>query len=449
VTPVVARRTRPIERDLALFRLYRFLSTSYLFGPAIVVFFGARGLSVTEVTLLNSVYCVTAMLFEVPTGVLADRWGRKRAMVLGSLMMAAGCLINWEGHSFPVFAVGEGLLALGMTLTSGADSAYLYDLLRAAGRAHEYRRREGAASAAKLVGAAAALAVGGWLAHRDVGATYLFTAAICLAASLVAALLGETVSERTGLRAVADGGEAPVPTGMVAQIAGSARRVLDHPPLLFAVAFSTLIFTLTRMSIYLHQPFLSAAGLDLSHVGLVMAALSLLAALGAHRIEWLRRALGESTLVWGLPAVLALSYLVMGRWFATWGVALLGLQALASGVYSPLSKELLNREIVDSGRRATILSVESMARRLAFGLFAPLVGWMIDRDGLGAGLWACAALALVGTVVLAVRATLRRRAYATGFEGERTPTPTFERPLVEPEEAAAPVAVARSAAPRA
>jgi MFS family permease len=445
VTPVVSRRTRPIERDLALFRLYRFLSTSYLFGPAIVVFFGARGLTVTEVTLLNSVYCVTAMLFEVPTGVLADRWGRKRAMVLGSLMMAAGCLIDWAGHSFLVFAVGEGLLALGMTLTSGADSAYLYDLLRAAGRAHEYRRREGAASAAKLVGAAAALAVGGWLARRDVGATYLFTAAICLAASLAAALLTETVSERTGLRAIEEG-EAPAPSGMVAQIASSARRVVEHRPLLFAVAFSTLVFTLTRMSIYLHQPFLSAAGLDLSHVGLVMAALSLVAAVGAHRIEWLRRAFGESTLVWGLPAVLALSYLVMGRWFATWGVALLGLQALASGVYSPLSKELLNREIADSGRRATILSVESMARRLAFGLFAPLVGWMIDRDGLGAGLWACAALALAGTAVLAVRTTVRRRAYAEGFEGERTPTPTFERPLVAPEEAA-PVAVARSAAP--
>jgi MFS family permease len=445
VTPVAVRRTRPIERDMALFRLYRFLSTSYLFGPAIVVFFGARGLSVTEITLLNSVYCVTAMLFEVPTGVLADRWGRKRAMVLGSLMMAAGCLINWAGHSFLVFAVGEGLLALGMTLTSGADSAYLYDLLRSAGRAHEYRRREGAASAAKLVGAAAALAVGGWLARRDVGSTYLFPAGICLAASLAASLLSESLSERTGLRAV-EQGEEPPPMTLVGQVIGSARRVLGHPPLLFAVAFSTLLFTLTRMSIYLHQPFLSAAGLDLSRVGLVMAALSLAAAAGAHRIEWLRRTVGESRLVWGLPAVLALSYLVMGRWMASWGIVLLAMQAVAGGIYSPLSKELLNREIVDSRRRATILSVESMSRRLAFGLFAPLVGWMIDGHGLGAGLYVCAGLAAIGTVVLAVRSSVHRRAYAKGFEGERTPTPTFERPLVDVAPPAQ-VAVVRSVSP--
>src|SRR5262245_53902607 len=95
----------PLERKLRLFQLYRFLSTSYLFAPVILVFFGGRGLTVTEITLLNSVYCVTAMLFEVPTGVLADRWGRRKAMVLGSLMMAAGCTLDWLGHSFLVFAV--------------------------------------------------------------------------------------------------------------------------------------------------------------------------------------------------------------------------------------------------------------------------------------------------------------------------------------------------------
>ena len=102
-----------LGRDLALFQLYRLLSTSYLFAPVIVLFFAGRGLSFTEITLLNTVYAVTAALFEVPTGALADRWGRRRAMVLGSLLMAAGCVVNFAGHGFAAFAVGEGLLALG------------------------------------------------------------------------------------------------------------------------------------------------------------------------------------------------------------------------------------------------------------------------------------------------------------------------------------------------
>jgi MFS family permease len=409
-------------RDLGLFQLYRFLSTPYLFAPVLMVFFAGRGLTITQITLLNTVYCVTAMLFEVPTGLLADRWGRKRAMVLGSLMMAAGCALDWVGRGFATFAVGESLLALGMTLTSGADSAYLYDLLLDAGREREYRRREGAASAAKLVGAALALAAGGWLARRDVSATYLATAGLCLLASVTAALLREPRAHLRVLppwQGVATRRAAPILGAMFA----AARTALSHRPLRFAILFSTLIFTLVRMSIYVHQPYLSAAGFELPSVGAIMAVLSLVAALGAHRIDAVRRRVGERALVVGLPLVLALSYLVLGHSVASWGVALLVVQSLANGIYSPLSKELLNREIVDSAQRATVLSVESMVRRLAFGGFAPLAGAAMDAGGLAGGLYACAGLGVLGAVALAVHVATRRSLDASGFEGERTPTP--------------------------
>ena len=87
-------------------------------------------------------------------------------MMLGSLLMAIGCVVDFNGRDFWTFALGEGLLALGMTLTSGADSAYLYDLLLANGKEHEYRRHEGSATAAKLLGAAAALVAGGFIGRN-------------------------------------------------------------------------------------------------------------------------------------------------------------------------------------------------------------------------------------------------------------------------------------------
>jgi MFS family permease len=173
------REDAMLQRDLRLFNVYRFLSTSYLFMPVLVLFFQARGLDFTQIALLNSVYALTAILCEVPTGALADKYGRRFAMIVGALFMAVGSLVNWRGHDFWTFAVGEGFLALGMTLTSGADSAYLFDLLRVAGREHEYRRREGTATAFKLVGAAAALVAGGLLGKNDLASTYLVTASVC------------------------------------------------------------------------------------------------------------------------------------------------------------------------------------------------------------------------------------------------------------------------------
>ncbi len=393
-----------LRRRLALFQLYRFLSTSYLFAPVLIKFFVARGLSITEITLLNTVYCATAMLFEVPTGVLADRWGRRRAMVLGALMMAAGCLIDFSGHGFVQFALGEGLLALGMTLSSGADSAYLYDLLRAHGCEPAYPRLEGIASAAKLLGAAAALCFGDWVASHSVPATYLVTAGVCIAAAIAAALLQEAPYRR------------PEARPMWHQIVQSSRLVLSHRPLGAAVLFSALLFSLIQMKIYFHPAFLTAIGVV--HVGWVMALLSLGAAAGARWVEPLRRWVGDSVLLWGLPALLAISYGLVAAGPRLWAISLLGVQCFAGGVYSPFSKTLINRTIRDSGQRATILSIESMARRLLFGLLAPLVGLTIDRAELSAGLMLCAALAALIALGMGVWhwAASRQRSEETAVE---------------------------------
>jgi hypothetical protein len=78
---------------------------------------------------------------------------------------------------------------------------------------------------------------------------------------------------------------------------------------------------------------------------------------------------------------------------------------------------------MDSGQRATVLSVESMGRRLAFGAFAPVAGVLIDNRGLGYGLYLCAAAGLVGGALFLVSSWRRHRRGLLGFEGEVTPTP--------------------------
>ena len=79
-------------------------------------------------------------------------------------------------------------------------------------------------------------------------------------------------------------------------------------------------------------------------------------------------------------------------------LALLLVQAVANGIYSPLTKPLLNREIPDSRGRAAVLSVESMARRAAMSVFAPLVGLYGQRDVM----LLCGAVGLAGLVLLAL-----------------------------------------------
>src|SRR5262245_62106458 len=98
----------------------------------------SRGLDFDEILMLAAVYRIVVILVEIPTGALADRIGRRQSMMAGALALMASCLVAYFADSFAEFVVAEVLSAVSMSLCSGADSAYLYDMLLAAGRTGEY-----------------------------------------------------------------------------------------------------------------------------------------------------------------------------------------------------------------------------------------------------------------------------------------------------------------------
>jgi MFS family permease len=385
-----------MARDLRVFYLFRLLSTSYLFVPIAVFFAWSRGLETSQVFLLAPIYCLTVILSEVPTGALADRIGRRRAMMLGALFMVAACLTYYVAYSFWVFAIAEVLGALSMTLCSGADSAYLFDLLNDDGRGHEYPRREGTASAWHQGGQMLAFAAGGELGARYLSLPYLVTAAVATVAFLVALSMRPDAPRspaRPRLRAGAE---------MAAQMRDAFRTVARQRRLQWVIAYSAIIFVLLRATMYIYQPYLKSAGYGVRSTGYIFAGVYGVAAFVAHHANGLRQRMSTATLLWLLGGTLVATFLVLGALpGGGWAIGVLAVQAVANGLYSPLVKPLLNNEIDDSRRRATVLSVESMARRVAFGLFAPAIGVVMELWGTNAGLAACGVFGLLGLLALA------------------------------------------------
>ena len=87
----------------------------------------------------------------MPSGIAADRWGRKRTLLIGAVANAAGCAVFAVSFTFWEFTLGEILFALGTALISGADSALVYDSFAAERRQSEYPRAERAGQGAWLV----------------------------------------------------------------------------------------------------------------------------------------------------------------------------------------------------------------------------------------------------------------------------------------------------------
>lgn len=382
-----------MSKNLRLFYLFRLLATSYLFVPIFMLFQADRGLSFFERLALGGIYSAVVIAVEIPTGVFADRIGRRRSMMLGALTMVASCLLAAGAHDFTTFAVAEGLAAISMALCSGADSAYLFDLLLEHDRAHEYSRREAAASAWHLLGSALAFAGGGLLAQIDLALPYLVTAGVAAIAAVVAYFMTADTIAPARRR-----------TPWVRDMGDAVREVTRNGRLAWLIGYSAVVFVLLRATIYLYQPYLQARGLGPIGIGLLFAGVSVIAALVAYRTHLIRHRIGDDVLMWTLLGALAFSFLgLAGAASGPWMLVLLLVQAVASGVYSPLTKPLLNLEIRDSSRRAAVLSVESMARRAAMGVFAPLVGLYGETNVMAM----CGVVGLAGLVLLALSVTTR------------------------------------------
>jgi MFS family permease len=382
--------------NLRLFYLFRLLATSYLYVPIFMLFQAARGLSFSQALALGGLYSAVVIVVEVPTGVFADRLGRRRSMMLGAAMMVVSCLVAVSARGVARFAIAEILGAVSMALCSGADSAYLFDFLLAHDRVHEYGRRESVASAWHLLGSALAFAGGGLLAEVDLALPYLATAGVSAVAVVVAALLRD---DRPGLTPA--GARPParlVLRSWTHQVGGALAEVGRNRRLAWMVGYSAVVFVLLRATVYVYQPYLGARGLGPSEIGLLFAGAYVVASLVAFRTHALRRRVGDDALLWLLLGGLAASFVgLSGAASGPWMLALILVQAVANGLYSPLTKPLLNREIHDSSQRAALLSVESMARRAAMTVFSPLVGVC----GQGNVMLLCGLCGLGGLLVLA------------------------------------------------
>jgi hypothetical protein len=125
-----------------------------------------------------------------------------------------------------------------------------------------------------------------------------------------------------------------------------------------------------------------------------------LAALRAHR--WI--AGGERLVVLLVPGALLLMFLLLALLGHPAAAALFCIQGAAFGLYPPLTRFLLNRQVPSARRRATILSLDSLACRLAFGPIAVFAGFSLGAIGVTGAMAATALLACVPIVMI-----LRRR----------------------------------------
>lgn len=159
------------------FYAFSFLTHVTFFSAVLIPFFTQWGnISLFQVQLLQSWFMLCIFVLEVPTGAIADFFGRKTSLILGCLLWIIGALVYGSIPNFYIFLLGEFILAFGTALISGADSALLYDSLKELDREGESKKYFGRVHTMELIAMMVSAALGSLLAARfGVNSTMLLT----------------------------------------------------------------------------------------------------------------------------------------------------------------------------------------------------------------------------------------------------------------------------------
>jgi len=378
----VTGAARVVQRTYLVLTLLTTLAASFIWGINTLFLLDA-GLSNTEAFAANAFFAVGQVIFEIPTGVVADTRGRRFSFMLGAgtlLLSTLLYLVMWNVQApFWGWAIASALLGLGFTFFSGATEAWLVDALTVTGFTGNL---ESVFGRAQMVGGAAMLigSVGGGVIAQftDLGVPYIVRAAMLVVTLLVAWRfmhdLGFTPErDVTPLKAVRT------------VVSGAVDGGLRNRPVRWLMLAAPFTVGVGFYAFYALQPYLLELYGDPTAYGIAGLAAAVVAGaqiLGGLTVPWVRRLFKRRTDAIILSSVLAVALLSMIGLTNSFVVALVLIIAwcLIGAIEEPFRRAFING-LIPSQQRATVLSFDSLIGSAGGVVAQPALGRTADVFG--------------------------------------------------------------------
>jgi len=384
---------RSVQRTYLLITLLSTLSASFIWGINTLFLLDA-GLNNTEAFAANAFFTAGMVIFEVPTGVVADTWGRRASYLLGALTLLISTvlyLFMWEaGAPFWAWAAGSAFIGLGFTFFSGAVEAWLVDALSASGFADDlesvFARGQTVAGVAMLTGSVA----GGFIAQQwNLGVPYILRAVMLIFTLLAAFVLMRDV-----------GFEPKHGSGPIKEMKHIVRASIDggwgNRPVRWLMLAAPFTAGVGIFAFYAMQPYLLELYGDETAFGIAGLAAAIVAAAqigGGLLVPVVRRLFTRRThalLFFGAVSTAAMIAVGLTDSFYV-AITAIVVWALAFAVAGPMRQAFING-LIPSEQRATVLSFDSLMGSTGGVVTQPALGRAAD-------VWSYSTSYLIGAAI--------------------------------------------------
>ncbi|MGG4169379.1 MFS transporter [Rossellomorea vietnamensis] len=362
------------KNNIYLLYFYLFFAQLFFDRALWVIYLGDKGMTLGEIGVLEALLHLAIVLFEVPTGMIADLYGRKVSLVIGNLFSLLYGLFMLLGGNFSMFTLAFLSMGLMVTLHSGAEQAFAYDTLKNEKREKDYTRVIGSMTAISLLSLSLAKFLGGFMAEVSWEWVYGSTIVTHVLAVIPLLLMKEPEREKTE-EISGRWYNQWVHQFRLGVNVWRNNGVIHAPVVLFILASAVMV-----IMVFYGQEYFVELGYSSIVVGAVFTIEGLLGVVMAkiaYKVE--ERFKFFNILYYGLGIFLLFFVLFI---FATDWAILLSFLILAQllSLFEPIFSSFV-QSFLKSNIRSTFLSLIGLMESFVIMISFPLFGYAIERTG--------------------------------------------------------------------
>ena len=403
-----------VRDNINTYYLYKLLSNSTMRGPILILFMTKLcGMPLAEVFFCEACCVILLVILQIPTGILADRWGRAKTVRIGCLILIAELICFASATDHTLLWIGNALWAIGYSFVSGADSALIYDSLKLLYKDEseleaKYRNIEGKSSAYFMAITAIMCLISGYIAEINMRLPVIIDMLMMTATLIVSFYFVEPEIHSDKFKKL----------NYWDHMNASIAYVVNKKHILWIISFTVLIGVTSKLWFFTYNPYFEMVGLDLKYFGFVFFLLNIVAGVSGYFADQLSKKFdGKSGIIISIGAI-TVPMIIMGTVISKWSILLVLFQNLVRGYLGPFVSNMLHKQI-ESSNRATILSVKSAMHQAVEVLCMAMFASLISSARLGL------AITLVG-VISSILGIILTYYYVIIFNNEKLQTVTSQ-----------------------
>jgi MFS family permease len=332
----------------------------------ITLFWKKYNLDLFDIFLLQAIFAISIVLFEIPTGYIADKLGRKKTLFLSAGIACLGWFFYSFSTSFLQFVFVEVILGIAFSFLSGTDSSLLYETLVECGKEQLYSKYQGKQNSFRHWAEAISAFLGGILVNFvSFRALFLLSSLSVFIAFVLCFWIKEPKREPY-----------KHPRGTFYGMYKIARFVfLKSKIVKFVAPLMAMCSLATMLGVWFYQPMWQDMQMPVWLFGFLWALISLPAGIAGHFAHEIENIIGKKKIIWLLPIPAIVGYLIIA--FFPGYLILIGiyLVPILRGLNMPVLLKYIHEETF-SDKRATVISIQNWIFRLSYFCIAPLIGFI-------------------------------------------------------------------------